>query len=283
MMRKALWLLAGISLSTNLSAIPLDVSELPSDIQACQAAGTCNVVLRSFADVPNTGSVDANGTYNPYRMNAFHVYYPEDGQVDVLARYTLAIPSAERIEDTIQPFTGSVWLRIGSQFTPGVSTATLYLDRVTPLPASLFPGDYNGPDDLEFALSAGALLGGSGYQSGGCCEDPGYTGNMSVLGDFGGYALAPCLADGCYSSARLNLLYLLFSDPDGDGVMQTDVNPLDNRGLLFQARSYDPYGGWDYTGSLSSQAFYVAAVPLPPALYLLGSGLLMLAGRRARR
>lgn len=280
MMRKALWFLAGISLSTNLSAINIDLADLPSDIQDCHTAGTCIAVLSSFADVPNPGSLDANGTYNPFSMNAFQVFYPGDGRLDVLARYTLVTPSAEQIEDTVQSYTGSVWLQVGTQFAPDVSTATLYLDHVDPMPAHFFPGDSDG-SDLAFQLSAGALLGGSGYQSGGCCEEPSYTGNMSVLGDFGGYALAPCLADGCYSSARLNLLYLLFSDPDGDGVMQTDVNPFDDRGLLFEARSYDPYGGWDYIGSLSSQAFYVTTVPLPPALYLLGAGLLMLARRRA--
>lgn len=281
MMRKALWFLAGISLSTNLLAIDIDLADLPSDIQACHTARTCFASLTSFADVPNPGSLDANGTYNLFSMNAFQVFYPGAGRLDVLARYTLVMPSVELRNDTVQSLTGNVWLQIGSQFTPDVSTATLYLDHVDPMPANFFPGDSDG-SDLAFQLSAGALLGGSGYQSVGCCEDPSYTGNMSVLGDFGGYALAPCVADGCYASARLNLLYLIFSDPDGDGVLQTGINPLDDRGLLFEARSYDPYGGWDYTGSLSSQAFYVTTVPLPPALYLLGSGLLLLAGRRVR-
>ena len=83
----------------------------------------------------------------------------------------------------------------------------------------------------------------------------------------------PCVADGCYASAQLNLLYLLFSDLDGDGIYGLGINPLDTRGRLFNVSSYDPYGGLEGTGELSSVSYYVSTVPLPPALYLFLSGL----------
>lgn len=280
MLRKALFMLVGITLSTNLYAITIEFSELPADIQACHTAGTCLAMNSSFYDVLNlSGAPASDGSINPYSMNAFQLYDVGTGQYSVLARYNLVAPSREQIEDTVQPFSGSVWLRVDTVVEAGATTAQagLYLDHVDPTPANLFFSHADGLS-LEITLSREALLGGSGYQQVGCCEEPSYTGNMSILGEFSGEALAPCLAEGCFSSARLNLLYLLYSDPDGDGALQLDFDPFDDRGLLFNVDSYDPYGGLEGTGSTSVQSYYVSAVPLPPALYFLGSGLLMLAG-----
>lgn len=278
MLRKALFLAAGITLSTNLSAISVDVSELPADVQACHTAGTCQVILDSFFDMPNTsGSMSADGMVNPFSMNAFYLVDTSNGQLDYLLRYNVVNPSATLLEDTVQLLAGNVWLRADSQYSPGVSTTQLYLDRVDPLPWNFFVGHTDGLS-LDIELSQQALLGGSGHQQVGCCDEPSYTGNMSILSDMYGEALLPCLAEGCYASAHLNLLYLLFSDPDGDGVLQLDINPFDSRGLLFAVHSYDPYGGLEGTGSGSSQSYYVSSVPLPPALYFLGWGLLTLIG-----
>ena len=280
MLRKALFILAGITLSANLYAISIELSELPAEIQACQTTGTCFAFQTSFYDMPNlSGAPASDGSVNPYSMNAFHLVDIGTGQLSVLARYNLVAPSGEQIEDTVQPLAGSVWLRLDTVVETGATTAQadLYLDYVDPTPGNLF---FLHPDglNLEITLSREALLGGSGYQQVGCCEEPSYTGNMSIRGEFAGEALLPCAAEGCFSSARLNLLYVLYSDPDGDGNLELGIDPLDGRNLLFNVGDYDPYGGLEGTGSMSSQSYYVSAVPLPPALYFLGSGLLMLAG-----
>lgn len=283
MTRTMVLLLIGFLLSTNLSAVTIGVSDLPADIQACHTAGTCTVALSSFIDVPNTsGSTSYDGSINPFAMSAF--YIANGGSFGYLLRYNLVEPSVAQIEDTVQPLSGSVWLQTSTQYAPNVSTpqVELYLDHVDPLPPNMFPGHANGLS-LDISLSADALFGGAGHQTVACCTDTTYSGNMSIAGSFGSEALSPCLADGCYASARLNLLYLLFSDLDGDGVLQVDINPLDPRGLLFTVDSYDPYGGLEGLGGGSSVSYYVSTVPLPPALYLLGSGLLLLGAGNLKR
>lgn len=283
MSRRAVYLLAGFLMSTNLPAVTISVGELPAEIQACRMAGTCTVPLTSFIDVPNTsGSASHGGTIAPYAMSAF--YMASGANFSYLLRYNLVEPSVALVEDTVQPLSGNVWLLVNSQYATGVSTPTvsLYLDRVNPLPPNLLPGHMGGLN-LDISLNTNALLGGTAHQSISCCSDTSYLGNMSIAGSYGSEALLPCVADGCYASAQLNLLYLLFSDTDGDGILQTDFNPLDNRARLFTVQTYDPYGGLEGLGSGSSVSYYVSTVPLPPALYLFASGMLLLARRKRTR
>lgn len=283
MSRRAVYLLAGFLLSTNLPAVTIGVSDLPAEIQACHTAGTCTVPLTSFIDVPNTtGSASHDGTIAPYAMSAF--YIASGANFGYLLRYNLVQPTTALVGDTVQPLGGNAWLWVNSQYATGTSTPTvnLYLDHVNPLPPNLLVGHVDGLN-LDISLTTDALASGTGHQTVGCCTDTTYSGNMSIAGSFGSEALLPCLADGCFSAARLNLLYLLFSDPDGDGVIQTDINPLETRGQLFSVSIYDPYGGLEYQGSSSSVSYYVSTVPLPPAMYLLGSGLLLLGCRSRRR
>lgn len=279
MSSRALALLAGLLICTNVPAVTIAVGDLPAEIQACRTAGTCIVPLSSSIDIPNlSGSAAHDGTVAPFAANVFQII--DGGTPGYLLRYNLVQPSAALVGDTVQPLGGSVWLHVDAQYAPDMFTPTaqLYLDRVSPSPPNLLPGHADGLA-LDISLSAAALSGATGTQAVSCCTDTTYTGTMSIAGSFGGEALLPCLAYGCYAAARLDFLYLLFSDLDGDGVFQTSINPLDSRGRLFTVQNYDPYGGLEGTGSSSSVSYYVSTVPLPPALYLFGAGVLLLTAR----
>lgn len=250
-----------VALSSPLHAASVSFTDLPANIQTCHFSGTCFVETRSSTiDIPNTtSSTDNNGVANPYAMNAYNLF--RNGVLKSLLQYHIVAPSGDSIGI---PYTGSVWLEVASSYnlTTGNPVMTLYLDKVTPEPVNQLNGHSNGLN-IDISMTSQGLLGGSLNQSIGCCTFPSESGNMVLLGDFGGSALLPCVADGCFSAAQLNLLYLDYRSINNQAVL--NFNPADSRGGLFNiTTSFE---------TTRSQAYYVSTVPVPASVWLLLSGL----------
>lgn len=253
-------------------AITISASDLPTDIQSCRTAGTCFVNLNSVADVPNISLSSAqNGEVSPFAMNAFTMIR-DTGEIEYLLKYNLVVPSGDDFFAT--PYNGAVWLEVAQQYDLSTNNhlMRLYLDKVTPQPVNLFFGDGDGLD-LDIQVDSQGLLNGSLFASSSCCTSPVSAGNMFIEGDFGGGALLSCLADGCASTVTLDLLFLDYSD--AGGVASANFNPLDSRSLLLSVSS-------SFQGT-QTQSYYVSTVPVPAAAWLMGSGLLCLAGFARRK
>jgi len=255
-------------------AIPL--SDLPSQIQDCVVNGPCSSDFRSpVYDFGNMQAYDySDGVGSGYAL-----------------RYLLTPPSGQDSGDSgFTPYTGYLWLTVYDSYdlTMDAARVTVYTDKVSPTPANLLIGDSNGLD-VAIDMQDAALFSSTGYQEVGLDSDLTSIdqGTMNLLGDQGGDALEPCLAEGCYSRASLNLLYLLYFD-NGSGSAILAFYPADTRALFYQLQYYDPYGydpnTMDTTGTLTRQSYYIATVPLPAALglFLTGLGLLGLRLRSVR-
>lgn len=244
----------------------VSLSDLPSEIQACHISGSCFVSQRSAVDIPGLNASPAMSAYTLIRGS----------EQKYMLQYNLVPPSGDSLAI---PYTGSVWLEVAQSYnlSSSVPMISIFLDTVSPQPVNLLFGDSTGLD-MGIQSSAQGLLTGSLLQSSGCCNFPSETGNMTLLGDMGGSALLPCLADGCSSTASLNLLYLQYADIGGQAVLNFNAN--DNRGLLFQVRTDDPYNEFS---PVRTQSYYVSAVPVPASLWLLLSGLLSLCGIARRK
>lgn len=151
---------------------------------------------------------------------------------------------------------------------------------MTPIPGNLL-NDSDGLD-IDIDLTNAALLSGHGFVNSGLDlnNNVSYQGNMDLQSDFGGSALLFCVAEGCGTGAVLNLLYLKYLDA-GNGTAILAFNPGDTRALLYQVTSeYNEApdnGGFSYR-----QSYYVAAVPVPAAIWLFLTGLAVLGGRLRR-
>jgi hypothetical protein len=158
----------------------------------------------------------------------------------------------------------------------------VYSDTVTPQPGNLLSADSNGLD-IYIGMTNAALLSGTGFEIIGLDHQGNVIrqSNMTLLADDGSVALVPCLANGCLATATLNLVYLDYID-SGSGTLDLLFDPSGTRALMY--RITDEYhestvGGLDY---VNSQPYYVAVVPLPATVWLLGSGVAMLGGRMRR-
>ena len=108
-------------------------------------------------------------------------------------------------------------------------------------------------------------------------------GELGTLGDQGqgfypladNHSFVPCLADTCEVGAEFNLLNMQYQQSGATAQLMLD--PDDQRGLL-----YSQYRDWDGDDTwYRSQSYEV--VPIPPAVWLFGSGLLGLIGIARRK
>ena len=263
-----LWLLAPFG-----NAWSISVTDLPAQLQACMGSHDC--VVDTSTPVVSIGTMEA------YRFFDNLAGTPVSGYA---LRYSLLPRSGLYDYDVLSaPYGGDVWLTVQDTYAlAGDSNrVTVYTDTVNPQPVNLLYGDSDGLD-VDIDLTNAALLSGAGYEITALDYQGNsiYQANMTLLGDTGlGHALLPCLADGCASTATLNLLYLGYVDA-GNGSALLAFNPADSRNLLYQiTNEYNElpaYGGFDYRQS------YYAIVPVPAALWLFLSGFVML-GVRLRR
>lgn len=234
-------------------------SELPGTIQACVTAATCVV--------SNASSYDS-GT-----ASAFQIYQNigSSWESNWLMRYTLAPPSNG---------SGYLWMLAKNTYSASETAHpfTLYLDKVTP--ASSYQ-DSNQNGGLDLFMSTADVVAGSAYQTYGLD----YDNNSYDYGDLSGEVPLPCLAEGCESSARLNLVQLTYGSFGSAGIWLISFNPADTRALVYTQRIYSPCYADPYCGGELQSSFYINAVPLPGAVWLFGSGLAGLIGvmRRVRR
>lgn len=256
------------TLSPAVRAATLTNAELPSAIQSCIAASTC------FAS--------STSAYDSGMVSAFQLVQDTGSGFEDswLMRYTLVPPSGQSSLNSAldNSFTGSLWLLAKMSYSTSESAHpfTLYLDKVSPTPFNMF--GQSGDGVLESFMPTADLLAGSSYLTVGID----FFSNSYSFGNLTGETPLPCLAEGCESHARLNLVGLNYEDV-GSSIILTDFNPLDTRGLVFtQYQTYPCYG--DTSCAMDdSQAFYVSAVPVPGAMWLFGSGLAGLVGLLRRR
>ena len=196
------------------------------------------------------------------------------GETHWLIRYNLttasnrtSIDTGESPHERITPYSGHLWLEAPTTLnSTGQNLFRIYTDKITPDPTVI---GFDDPGSMVIfdMPTADALNGAAGYYSPSCdewCyETP--SGNLNLL-----QGLQTCVE--CGSCALLRLIGIQYLAAGA----YSEINTSDTRGLLL---SYgDFYNTWETTNS-----FYVQAVPVSGAVWLLGSGLLMLGGAARRK
>ena len=121
----------------------------------------------------------------------------------------------------------------------------------------------------EFQFTDSALLNGSGFSYLGydapphLIMTPPEAVTMQVMGQD-----IDCVAVGCESAYRLNLLYLDYQMSGNNAVLSFNTSAPANRPLLQYANGYEEYS--------RSSSYYLAEVPLPAGIWLFTGSLLTL-------
>lgn len=246
------------------AASAITVADLPATIQSCVTAGDCDV--------------DAMPSYISDTAQAFLIRNDVDPfQSTWLTRYALVPPSGERDSEGAQlaAYGGYLWMQTALFYDAADSehAVTLFLDKVTPAPASLLSVPYDDGPDLTLLMTTADLLAGSAYR---IQADPGY-GDLDE-GSLSGEIPLICLAEGCRIEARLNLPQMKY-EISGDKIVWTGFDSSDTRGLVYSQASYY-FDGAPPDGS--RQDFAISAVPEPATAWFFGAGLLGV-GALARR
>lgn len=261
MLKKAA--IPGAALCCLIGSYPVSAAVLPGEIQNCIASSVCST------PVP----VQQGLAYTAYS-------YSEGGTDKFLFEYSLWPSSNESTNFGTTPLSGAAWLSANAAYdlTQERHFFTLYLDGVEPAPANLWIFDSDG---LSVGLSMPTvdLLAGTSFFHLGEEQSAGgffLEGELGTLGDQGqgiypnadNHSFVPCLADTCEVGAEFNLLNMQYIQ--AGSMAQLTLNPTDQRGLL-----YSQYQDWDEDDAwYRSQSYQV--IPIPPAVWLFGSGLLAL-------
>lgn len=254
-------LLAGLLAPWSARAMDVTVADLPATIQSCVTNATCSV---------NTTSL-----YDSATASAFAI--TDAGQAGYLMRYTLAPPSGQDITYLTPPstsYSGYLWMQVQGFYSASQNAdpITLYLDKVSPTPATIYKGG-----DLTLYVAPADLLAGSSYVKSGLDSNN----NGYVSGSLSGDVPIGCVAQGCSAFAQLNLAQLQFGQY-GSTIYSTGFNPADTRTLVFSQGTADDgsVSGYPYS---ATQSFYVSAVPEPQFAWLYSSGLACLAAVMRRK
>jgi hypothetical protein len=245
----------------------ISITDLPSQLQACISSNDC--IVDTGGPVVTIGQMEA------YSFSDNLQGSPVSGYA---LRYLLLPPSSEDSSSGSTAYSDDIWLTVQSIYDLSLDSnpVTVYTDTVSPQPNNILFGDSNGLD-IDISMTNAALSSGSGFELSALDANniEIYQANMNLQSDMGGNALLPCAAEGCSATADLNLIYLSYVQSGSTANLQ--FNPGDSRSLLYELTSgYDeaPENG----GYFTSQSYYVAAVPIPAAAWLFGSGLLGLIG-----
>ena len=258
-------LLLAFSISTH--AEPIDPFSI-SSASGCSGSGSdCTVY---WANQINTSEMDA---VQIYRSTGF----------SWLIRYNLHTPSAyteTRLDDLTgqyitseTPYSGHIWLEAPTELNlTGSNNFSVFVDQVDQA-VHIQEWDNFGSSPLlalDFGMSSADALNGSAsyYNSGtGWGDDPVTTSGDLILYN----ELATCVE--CGYELTLNLAGLDYSS--GQLMLNSFLNPNQ---MLF---SEDEFFGQGYAHY--NNQFFVSSVPMPAAVWLFGSGLLMLAGFVGRK
>jgi hypothetical protein len=244
----------------------------PSEIQECISSEVCSTPT----------IVQQEPTFSAYS-------YLDGGVSKFLLEYNLWPSSNESTNFSTTQLSGAAWLSANTTYdlTQERHFFNLYLDGVTPTPTNLWVLDSDGLD-VGLSMTTSDLLSGSSFfrlwedqSAGGFFLE----GDLGTHGDLGqgthlyplaeNHSFLPCLADTCEVGAKLNLLNMQYSQ--SESIAQLILNPEDQRGLL-----YTQYQDWDYDDAwYLSQSYEV--IPVPPAVWLFGSGLIGLIGLARRK
>lgn len=235
-------------------------SDLPTTIQSCVTDTSC--------------SVSYNSSYDSGTASVFEI--AEGSETNYLVRYALAPPSAQsRLDPPLnEVLSGYLWMGVKFQYSASETyhPVTVFLDKVTPAPFNLF-NLFNQSGDLSLLVTTADLVAGSANYLSGLDENNQVYGS----GDLSGEVPIPCAAETCEAGALLNLVQLSYGDFGPGGVVLYAFNPDDARNLVYT--QHESYNGQSFPYN-NTQSFYIAAVPLPGAVWLFASGLVALLGAR---
>jgi hypothetical protein len=239
-------------------AAVIGYSDLPATIQSCVTDTSC--------------SVSYNSTYDSGTASVFEI--AEGSETNYLVRYALAPPSAQtRLDPPLnEALSGYLWMGVKFQYNASETyhPVTLFLDKVTPVPFSLFTQS----GDLSLLVTTADLVTGSASRLSGLDGN-----NQSYdSGNLSGEIPVGCLAETCEAGAMLNLVQLSYGD-FGSVIGLYAFNPSDTRNQVYT--QHESYNGQDFPYN-NTQSFYIAPVPVPGTICLFASGLVALLGARRR-
>lgn len=258
------------------SAITLNTTSLPTEIQSCIGDGQCIFGPRNLTSIAEHQGADLF-TYQELSSGSLISKF--------LVRYTLS--DAYQVSyDVVMPSAGYIWLGGNTQYNQASQTHdfSLYLDQVSPLPLDLTNFSSSHGNTIHLGLSSNDLLAGGAHWSVYADETNGFTvyesGSLVTDGVTSDASL--CLAGGCGADATFNTVFLQFLANGTTLDLVPILNTTDSRAILYQQRRYYDDGS-EFWADYQEQVHSVQTVPLPAAVWLFASGLLGLIGSMVRR